>query len=128
MSNESPAQRNAAITVGISKGVVGLCVVLAALIGATSGNWSMLLVCAPFAVLLIPGYWNLLPQPSIKPHWTGGAQKFLLLVPLILLSNFLCQFLMQGLTGALRATALMLLYFILGAGLSYVVIKRRHNL
>ena len=110
-----------------------------------SGNWEAFVVCAPFAIGLIPGYFNLLPKGGMRHgsscdclepdeacefgFWFEIAQKVILILPILLSSIFLSYFIMEGLRQALVETAMAtltaVLYSAVCAVAVYVLVKLR---
>lgn len=91
------------LSVGIASAIIG-----AILYGVFSGDWKQFIVCAPFAMVLAPGYLTLLPRGGMKhgnicackkrdsqcefQFWIEHAQKVALFVPPVLGSIFLQAF------------------------------------
>jgi hypothetical protein len=90
-----------------------------------SGNWDAFIISAPFALGIVPGYFNLLPRGGMRhgstcycrepdigcelKFWFEIAQKVVLLLPILLLSIFLHSMLISGVMPALVETGLALL-------------------
>lgn len=108
-----------AVKVFLSVGIAGA-VISAILYGVYSGNWKQFIICAPFAIVLAPGYLTLLPRGGMRHghiceckrsdntcefrFWLEHSQKVLLFMPPVLCSVFLQAFVQCDLQRALLET------------------------
>jgi hypothetical protein len=111
-----------------------------------SGNWKPFVVCAPFALGLVPGYLNLLPKGGMRHgrscdclepdegcefgFWFEIAQKGSLFIPMILGSIFMQCFVENGVIKALSETSLAALTIVAYSlacviGINMLVSQRR---
>jgi hypothetical protein len=115
-----------------------------AVYGAVSESWEQFIVCAPFAIALMPGYLELLPRGGMRHgsscdcaeldaacelgFWFEHGQRGLLFLPLVLTSIFLSSFLQhdlrQALLETLMATGTAIIYSALCALGFYVLANR----
>ena len=107
------------IKVFLSVGIAGA-IVCAILYGGFSGDWKQFIICAPFAIVIAPGYLTLLPRGGMRHgrvcqceekngacefgFWLEHVQKVLLFMPLVLCSIFLQAFVNGDLQRALWET------------------------
>jgi hypothetical protein len=108
--------------------VSSVVILAAACYSIASKNWATFVGCVPFAAVLIPGYFEMLPRPSSSPHWTGGIFKFALIFPLILASVFLRCWLESGLGKAVIAVLTVTGYTIFASIIVLLIVKKRHGL
>ena len=117
------------LKVFLSVGIAGA-IICAIFYGFYSGDWKQFIVCAPFSIVLAPGYLTLLPRGGMRHgniceckkkdsnceflFWLEHCQKVLLFMPLALASIFLHSFVHDDIQRAIletgAATAAMLFY------------------
>lgn len=120
-----------------------------AMYSAYSGNWDRFVVCVPFVVALVPGYFELLPRGGmrhgskcgcVKPaaacelgFWFELGQRCVLFMPILLMSIFLDSIflfhhdLQQAMIETLLATLTAIIYSAVCVGCFYAMVKKFHQ-
>lgn len=118
----------------------------AMLCSAIGGNWEKVATIAPFLVLLVPGYLELLPSAG-KRHpnncdcakfdakcewgfWCDFGQKGILIFPVVISSIFLDAYFNRGLTTAAAETSFAIfgiMAFSLVTGLGFYALSRKNG-
>jgi hypothetical protein len=137
MPDYGPALFRASLFIGL--GSIILCC-------AASGNWQRIAAVAPLAILLVPGYLELLPRGG-NPHpnscdcakfdakcewgfYCAYAQKGFLILPVPIFSIFLDGYFNRGFTTAVAETSFVTLStmaFSLVVGLGFYALSRKNE-